>query len=87
MWHFLMIIGAVTIMTIVGTKEDKETRRVVYRQYWDDLKEKDPQLFKKFKKSLPGVLGFGLPGSFYFIRLLISLFLLCKILVVEGDYL
>ena len=62
MWHFLMIIGAITIMTIVGTKDDKETRRVVYKQYWDDLKEKDPKLFKKFKKSLPGVLGFGLPG-------------------------
>ena len=61
MWHFLMIIGAITIMTIVGTKEDKKTRKVVYKQYWDEFKEKDPRLFKKFRKSLPGVLGFGLP--------------------------
>ena len=62
MWQFLMIIGAVTIMTIVGTKEDKEKRKVVYKEFWEDLKAKDPKLFKKFKKSLPGVLGFGLPG-------------------------
>lgn len=61
MWHFLMIIGAITIMTIVGTKEDKKTRKIAYKQYWDELKEKDPKLFKKFRKSLPGVLGFGLP--------------------------
>ena len=62
MWHFLMIIGAITIMTIVGTKEDKDIRKVTYKNYWNELKEKDPKLFKKFKRSLPGVLGFGLPG-------------------------
>ena len=62
MWHFLMIIGAVTVMTIVGTKEDKVIRKEAFKNYWKELKEIDIKLYKKFRRSLPGILAFGLPG-------------------------
>jgi hypothetical protein len=62
MWHFLMIIGAITVMTTVGTKEDKEIRKKAFEEYLNSLKEKDLKLYKKFRKSFPGVLAFGLPG-------------------------
>ena len=62
MFHFLMIIGAITIMTTLGTKEDKEVRRQAYNEYWNGLKEIDIKLFKKFRRTLPGFLGFGIPS-------------------------
>jgi hypothetical protein len=62
MWHFLMIIGAVTLMTIVGTKEDKPIRKVAFKDFWKRLKESDPKLHKKFRHSLPGILISLLPG-------------------------
>ena len=62
MFHFLMIIGAITIMTTLGTKEDKEVRRKAYNEYWKELKEIDIKLFKKFRRTLPGFLGFGIPS-------------------------
>ena len=62
MFHFLMIIGAITIMTTLGTKEDKEVRRQAYKEYWKELKEIDIKLFKKFRRTLPGFLGFGIPS-------------------------
>ena len=60
MFHFLMIIGAVTIMTTLGTKEDKEIRRQAYKEYWKELKEIDVKLFRKFCRTTPGFLGFGI---------------------------
>ena len=57
-----MIIGAITIMTTLGTKEDKEIRRKAYNEYWNELKEIDIKLFKKFRRTLPGFLGFGIPS-------------------------
>ena len=62
MWHFLMIIGAVTIMTLVGTKEDKPIRKVAYKDFWKKLKEKDAKLYKKFRHSPPGILMSVLPS-------------------------
>ena len=62
MWQFLMIIGAVTLMTIVGTKEDKPIRKVALKDFWKRLKESDPKLHKKFRNSLPGILISLLPG-------------------------
>ena len=62
MFHFLMIIGAITIMTTLGTKEDKEVRRQAYKDYWKELKEIDKKLFSKFRRTLPGFLGFGIPS-------------------------
>lgn len=62
MWHFLMIIGAVTLMTILGTKEDKPIRKVALKDFWKRLKESDPKLHKKFRNSLPGILISLLPG-------------------------
>jgi hypothetical protein len=57
-----MIIGAVTLMTIVGTKEDKPIRKVALKDFWKRLKESDPRLHKKFSHSLPGILISLLPG-------------------------
>ena len=62
MFHFLMIIGAITIMTTLGTKEDKEIRRQAYKEYWKDLKSIDVKLFRKFCRTTPGFLGFGIPS-------------------------
>ena len=62
MWQFLMIIGAVTIMTIVGTKEDKELRKKVFREYFDKLKQVDKPMYKKFRYRSYAFLAFVLPG-------------------------
>ena len=62
MWHFLMIIGGVTIMTIVGTKEDKETRAKVFKEYWQELKTIDKALYNKFRYRSLAHFAFVLPG-------------------------
>ena len=62
MWHFLMIIGGVTIMTIVGTKEDKEIRSRVFKEYWKEIKSLDKKLFKKFRFRSLAFFAFLLPG-------------------------
>jgi len=62
MGQFLMIIGAVTLMTIVGTKEDKPMRKVAYKEFWKHLKEIDVKLYKTFRHSPAGVLISLLPG-------------------------
>ena len=61
MFHFLMIIGAITIMTILGTKEDKPIRKAAYKEYWQELKNIDIRLYRKFCRSIAGFLGFGIP--------------------------
>lgn len=62
MWQFLMIIGGVTIMTIVGTKEEKETRWKVFKEYWLELKSIDKALYNKFRHRSLAVFAFVLPG-------------------------
>jgi len=49
MWKFLMTIYAITIMTIVGTKEDKEIRKKVYKDYKEQLKAIDKKAYDKIK--------------------------------------
>jgi len=61
MWHFLMIIGAVTVMTIVGTKEDKQIRKQAFKDYYKELKAIDPKLFKKFRYCAAGFIAFTIP--------------------------
>ena len=62
MWQFLMIIGGVTIMTIVGTKEDKPIRKKVFKEYWKDIKAIDIKLFKKFRYRSLAFFAFLLPS-------------------------
>jgi hypothetical protein len=62
MWHFLMIIGAVTVMTIVGTKEDKQIRKQAFKEYYKELKSIDPKLFKKFRYCAAGFIAFTIPS-------------------------
>jgi len=62
MWHFLMIIGAVTIMTILGTKEDKKIRKVAFKEYWKKIKSIDKKLYHKFRYRSLCVIAFTIPG-------------------------
>ena len=62
MWQFLMIIGAVTFMTIVGTKEDKETRKKVFKDFQVELKNIDKKLFNKLKFRSLLIIAFLVPG-------------------------
>ena len=62
MWQFLMIIGAVTFMTIVGTKEDKEIRKKVFKEFRVELKNIDKKLFNKLRYRSLLIFAFILPG-------------------------
>ena len=62
MWQFLMIIGSVTVMTTVGTKEDKEIRNQAFKDYWKEMKGIDKKLYNKFRFRSPAMLAFLLPG-------------------------
>ena len=61
MRQFLMIIAAVTIMTIVGTKEDKEVRRKAFKDYWKEMKAIDKKLFNKLRYRSLVIVAFILP--------------------------
>ena len=62
MWQFLMIIGAVTFMTIIGTKEDKEIRKRVYKEFQKELKGIDKKLFNKLRYRTLLIIAFIIPG-------------------------
>ena len=62
MWQFLMIIGAVTFMTIVGTKEDKEIRKKVFKDFQKELKAIDKKLFNKLRYRSLLIIAFIVPG-------------------------
>ncbi len=62
MWQFLMIIGAVTFMTIVGTKEDKEIRKKIFKEFQVELKNIDKKLFNKLRYRSLLIFAFILPG-------------------------
>ena len=62
MWQDLMIIGAVTCMTIVGTKEDKEIRKKAFNDFFKELKNKDKKLFNKLRYRSLLIFAFIVPG-------------------------
>ena len=62
MWKFLMTIFAIAIMTIVGTKEDKEKRKQVYKDYKKQLKAIDKHSYDKLKHRSLASLLINLPG-------------------------
>lgn len=62
MWKWLMTICSITIMTIVGTKEDKDTRWKVFKEYFKSLKEIDKKSYNKIRHRSLAVFAFTLPG-------------------------
>ena len=62
MWHFLMIIGAVTIMTTIGTKKDKAIRKDAHKAYWKKIKSIDKPLYSKFRHRSICFVAFIIPG-------------------------
>ena len=62
MFQFLMIIGAITVMTIVGTKEDKEIRKKAFKDFWAEMRSIDKKLFNKIRYRSAAMLAFILPG-------------------------
>ena len=62
MFKWLMTICGITIMTIVGTKEDKKTRWKVFHEYFDELKELDRKLYNKIRHRSLACFAFNLPG-------------------------
>lgn len=61
MYQFLMIIGAVTIMTTVGTNKDKEERKVVFKEFSKKLQSIDKDLYNKLRYRSPCILAFMMP--------------------------
>ena len=62
MFKWLMTICGITIMTIVGTKEDKKTRWKVFHEYFDELKGIDKKLYNKIRHRSLACFAFNLPG-------------------------
>ena len=62
MWKFLMTIFAIAIMTIVGTKEDKEKRKQVYKDYKKQLKSIDKRSYDKLKHRSFAALLINVPS-------------------------
>ena len=62
MFKWLMTICGITIMTIVGTKEDKKTRWKVFHEYFDELKGLDKKLYNKIRHRSLACFAFNLPG-------------------------
>ena len=62
MFKWLMTICGITIMTIVGTKEDKKTRWRVFHEYFDELKALDKKLYNKIRHRSLACFAFNLPG-------------------------
>ena len=62
MYQFLMIIAAVTIMTIIGTKENKKERKAAFKAYWKKMDGIDKKLCRKICNFSPCILAFIIPG-------------------------
>ena len=62
MWKWLMTICGITIMTIVGTKEDKETRWQTFKDYFESLKKYDKKSYDKIRHRSLAAFAFILPG-------------------------
>ena len=49
MFKWVMTIMAITMMTIIGTKEDKPMRKVEYKKFLRRLKAADKKLYNKVR--------------------------------------
>ena len=57
-----MTICSITFMTIVGTKEDKETRWKAFKEYFEGLKKYDKKTYNKIRHRTLATFAFSLPG-------------------------
>ena len=62
MFKWLMTICGITIMTIVGTKENKDLRWKVFKEYFEELKGIDRKLYNKIRHRSLACFAFNLPG-------------------------
>jgi len=62
MIKWLMTICGITYMTIVGVKDDKETRWKTFKQYFKELKEIDRKLYNKIRHRSLAAFAFAVPG-------------------------
>ena len=62
MFKWLMSICGTTLMTIVGSKEDKKTRKEAYKKYFAELKSIDKKLYNKIRYRTLCSLAFNCPG-------------------------
>ena len=61
MFKWLMTVCSITVMTTVGTKEDKETRKKAYKEYFKGLKAHDRKLYNKLRYRSLMFFGFSMP--------------------------
>ena len=62
MFKWLMTVCAITLMTIFGTKENKQLRKKQYKEYMQELKAKDKKLYRKVRYRTPCAFAFMCPG-------------------------
>ena len=62
MYKWVMTIMAITIMTIIGTKENKAVRKEEYKKFLARLKAADKKMYRKLRHHSLLVLVFDLPG-------------------------
>ena len=62
MIKWLMTIAAITFMTIMGTKKDKEIRKKDYKVYWSRIKATDKKLYNKIRHRSLCSFAFNIPG-------------------------
>ena len=62
MFKWLMTVCAITIMTIVGTNEDKPIRKKAYKEYFTQLKNIDRKLYNKIRHRTLCSIAFNFPG-------------------------
>lgn len=61
MIHWLMVMCCTTIMTIVGTKDNKKARKQAYKDFFKALKEHDKKLYYKLRYRTLAFFAFTLP--------------------------
>ena len=62
LWNWLMIICVITMMTIVGSKENKEERKTAFKEYFKELKSINKKTYNKIRHRSLAVFGFMMPG-------------------------
>ena len=62
MFKWLMTVCAITLMTIVGVKDDKKVRKESYKKYFSELKKIDKKLYNKIRYRTLCSIAFAFPG-------------------------
>ena len=57
-----MTIAAVTMMTTIGTKENKAVRKAANKAFWKEMRAFDKKSYHKLKYFTPVAIGFFIPS-------------------------